>query len=115
MQQVKIIIGEIMNSITKDTLGKLIKDARLNSQFTISELSKLVGVTNGHISLIENNKTSPSLELSLKLGHSLKLGIDQIIKYQQRRFDTELLRIKEEGDKLRQTKREKKLPNLAEA
>lgn len=61
-----------------ETLGEFIKAERKKSQITTTELAEAIGVSQGYISHLENNrKKNPSPDLLQKISHTL--GIDHFV------------------------------------
>lgn len=61
------------------TLGKRIRDRRNDIGLTQDSLATALGVTSQHISAIENDKRSPSLEFLVKLARALKVTTDYLL------------------------------------
>lgn len=58
-------------------IGKKVKILRISHDLYQSELAERVGVTQTHISDIENGKKTPSLDLIIKISNSLGCVIRQ--------------------------------------
>lgn len=56
-------------------LGDKIRVARENRELSVNELARRIGVSGAHISNIENNKSTPSLELLQKISDVLNVHI----------------------------------------
>jgi transcriptional regulator with XRE-family HTH domain len=61
------------------SLGQRIKQRREILQITQQELAKALGMTPQHISLIEQDKTTPSLAVVSKLAEQLGASIDYLV------------------------------------
>ena len=60
-------------------LGERIKGKREELGLTQLQLAQALGVTPQHISVIEQNKRAPSLDLLAKLAHELGVTTDYLI------------------------------------
>ena len=60
-------------------LGELIKTARINKKMTTSDVSIMIGVSQGYISKIELNQKQPSLSLLEKLAGTLEIPYDELL------------------------------------
>jgi transcriptional regulator with XRE-family HTH domain len=63
---------------SKDTLGAVIKDARLKRDITQKELAMKLNISQKHLTSIENGKSKPGYELLCKLILELFIPADQI-------------------------------------
>lgn len=61
-------------------IGKKVKTLRISHDLYQSELAERVGVTQTHISDIENGKKTPSLDLIIKISNSLGCSVDYLVK-----------------------------------
>ena len=61
-------------------IGKKVKILRISHDLYQSELAERVGVTQTHISDIENGKKTPSLDLIIKISNSLGCSVDYLVK-----------------------------------
>lgn len=61
------------------SVGKRIRERRLNLHITQEELSSALGVTPQHISFIEQDKGAPSLALLARLAEELGVSVDYIV------------------------------------
>ena len=61
------------------SLGQRIKQRREVLKITQQELAKALGMTPQHISLIEQDKTTPSLAVVSKLAEQLGASIDYLV------------------------------------
>ena len=60
-------------------LGKRIKELRNKSKLTQTELAKQVGVTKSTIAAYENDSSSPSYEVLIKMANVFKVSIDSLL------------------------------------
>lgn len=60
-------------------LGELIKTARINKNMTTSDVSVVIGVSQGYISKIELDQKQPSLPLLEKLSETLEIPYDELL------------------------------------
>ncbi len=60
-------------------IGERIKKKRLSLKITQQELAKALGLTAQHISAIEQNKRSPSLNMLAKLAENLGVSTDYLV------------------------------------
>lgn len=60
-------------------LSKIIKNLRINSGMTQSEVARKIGVTSVCINKIENNINSPSLSVLYKLSQLFNLSIEKLL------------------------------------
>ncbi|MGH7778683.1 MAG: helix-turn-helix transcriptional regulator [Candidatus Binataceae bacterium] len=65
--------------MTKKTLGTVIKQARMDHEFTQRELAGLVQVRGSHIAYIEGNKRKPSLSLLRRIADVLGLNRRELL------------------------------------
>ncbi len=61
-----------------ETLGRIIKSARLRSELTIEELAEKVGITERYLYRIENENKKPSYDVLYKLIRELSISPDLI-------------------------------------
>lgn len=61
-------------------IGKKVKTLRISRDLYQSELAQRVGVTQTHISDIENGKKTPSLDLIIRISNSLGCSVDYLVK-----------------------------------
>lgn len=61
-------------------IGKKLRTLRLSRDLYQSELAQYVGVTQTHISDIENGKKTPSLNLIIKISNFLGCSVDYLVK-----------------------------------
>ena len=57
----------------QDTLGSVIKSARLEKQLTRKELSKTLGITPRYLAGIENENRKPSFQVLARIVHELNV------------------------------------------
>jgi len=55
-----------------------IKALREKVGISQTEMSKRLGITNDYLCMIENNRRSPSLKLSMALAAELKVTLDEL-------------------------------------
>ena len=64
----------------KIKVGEIIKAKREEKNYTLVELSKMVGISPGYLSQLENGrKANPKLELILKIIKELDIDIDMLL------------------------------------
>ncbi len=63
----------------KTNLGKRIRSARKQRQFTIDKLSEKCGLTEQYLGNIERGKDSPSLKALLKIANELEVDINYLL------------------------------------
>jgi transcriptional regulator with XRE-family HTH domain len=63
----------------KNTLGRMLKKARLEQGLTQEKLEKISGIKQDMISQYENDKVVPSLHKIRSLSLALKLSVDSMI------------------------------------
>lgn len=67
-------------------IGKQVRECRHHLSMTVSELSKLTGLSTGMLSKIENGNTSPSLTTLQTLANALSVPLTAFFrKYEERR------------------------------
>lgn len=66
------------NLPTYEQVGRRIKEERLRAGLTLNELAKRVGVSTSYISLVENNKSVPSLKILDQICTSLSIHISML-------------------------------------
>ena len=66
-----------MHNVSKG-LGVVIKNARLNKQFTQEQLAEKIGIGSRHIMAIENEGKNPSYEVLYNLIQILDISADSI-------------------------------------
>ncbi len=59
-------------------VGRRIKEERLRAGLTLSELAKRVGVSTSYVSLVENNKSVPSLKILDQICTSLSIHLSML-------------------------------------
>jgi transcriptional regulator with XRE-family HTH domain len=67
------------NEVTKVSLGERVRNQRKALSITQQQLANAVNITPQHISLIEQGKGSPSLELLPKLAETLGVTTDFLL------------------------------------
>ena len=60
-----------------------LKAKREGSGYSIRKLEQLSGVSNSHISQIENNQQQPSLETAYRLAKALKCDIFELFEFHE--------------------------------
>jgi transcriptional regulator with XRE-family HTH domain len=58
---------------SSQTLGELVKKARVEMRVSPRSLAEIVGVNTSHITYIENNRRRPSIPLMSKLANALEI------------------------------------------
>lgn len=58
----------------------LIKEARTKNNMTLATLSKLSGISKGHLSKIEREERNPSLYTMVQIALALKVDIKELYK-----------------------------------
>jgi len=93
--------------ITERSLGVVIKNARLNKQFTQEQLAEKIGVGPRHIMAIENEGKHPSYEVLCNLLQILDISADLIFRpkatdqtIEQEQFIREFLSCNEREQKI---------------
>jgi transcriptional regulator with XRE-family HTH domain len=66
-------------------VGRRIKEERLRSGLTLSELAKAVGVSISYISLVENAKSVPSLKILDRICTRLSIHLSNLFSEEERR------------------------------
>lgn len=78
------------------SIGKTIKHYREQKKLTKSALARLVGVSPSYITKLENeDKTTPSMELKLKLATTLDINVLKLFPPDERKFAYKLVSPKE--------------------
>ena len=65
--------------LPKGTLGKTIKQTRLERSLTQEKLAELVNITPTHLKQIESERRKPSIEVLFRLAKTLNFSIDNLI------------------------------------
>lgn len=63
-----------------DELAKYLKGLRKNLKLTTRDVYKLTGISNGHISDIENGKRKPSADILKRLAPIYKVNVEELLK-----------------------------------
>lgn len=58
----------------------LIREVRINKNYTIDELSRLSGISKGHLSKIERQEVEPSISVLVRIALALKVDIKELYK-----------------------------------
>lgn len=58
----------------------LIRQVRLNKNYTIDELARLSGISKGHLSKIERQEVEPSISVLVRIAIALKVDIKELYK-----------------------------------
>lgn len=58
----------------------LIREVRINKNYTIDELSRLSGISKGHLSKIERQEVEPSISVLVRIAMALKVDIKELYK-----------------------------------
>ena len=62
------------------SVGEIIKSKRKEKGYTLSEFAKLIEISPGYLSQIENGrKTNPKLEIVLRIIHELDISIEMLL------------------------------------
>lgn len=64
-------------------IGQVIKNYRVSKGLTLQALSSLSGVSKSMLSEIENNKKTPSIDVTLRLSNALKVSMLNLIANEQ--------------------------------
>lgn len=65
--------------------GKKIRDLRIERGISLTELSKLSGVSKSYLSFIERGKqTNPSIDVIEKIAKALKIDLQSLIKMEMK-------------------------------
>ena len=73
-----------------ETLGEIIKNARIKADITVEDLAAKVGVTERFIYRIENEGKKPSYDILYKLIRALSILPDQIFFPEKQIEDSEM-------------------------
>lgn len=76
--------------IVEDTLGKVIKEARLKSELTREQLAERLDITPRYLISIENEKHKPSYDILFKIIRELAIMPDAIFYPDKPCKDTEI-------------------------
>lgn len=60
-------------------LGKNIRKYRKAANLSQEKLAEMCECSNGHIGMVENAKTTPSLEMIVKISNALNVTVDMLI------------------------------------
>lgn len=63
----------------KVTMGRRIAQRRRSKKIKQNELAEKLGISNNHLSAIENGKENPSLETHMKICESLQVTPDYLL------------------------------------
>lgn len=77
-----------------ETLGEIIKNARMKADITVEDLATKVGVTERFIYRIENEGKKPSYDILYKLIRELSILPDQIFFPEKIRFSSQKSRLR---------------------
>ena len=70
-------------SLSKETLGKRISNARKEKCMTQAELSEKIGLSEKYLSRIEGGKQVPSIIVVAKICEALSVSVDNLISQYQ--------------------------------
>lgn len=70
----------IRSEVEFNTLGKRLKALRLNNNTPIKDVSHFTGISISSISLIENNKRRPSIDVLLILARFYNVSLDYLMR-----------------------------------
>ena len=62
-----------------DNLGLYLKNIRQEKKYSLKDVSSKIGFSSGYISRIENNSSTPSLEVLMKLCSSYDIDIHTLV------------------------------------
>ena len=82
--------GELKVQNEHETLGEIIKNARMKADITVEDLATKVGVTERFIYRIENEGKKPSYDILYKLIRELSILPDQIFFPEKQIEDSEM-------------------------
>lgn len=60
--------------------GETIKRIRLERGLTQEQLAELAGISQPHLSILENNQSAPSLKTAARLAKALGLSLDSMVR-----------------------------------
>ncbi len=63
-----------------EKLGENFKRIRIERDISQSDIAKLLGVSRGFVSNIENGKTNPTLATIAKLAKAVRVSVDELLK-----------------------------------
>lgn len=58
----------------------LVKNVRLEKKMTLETLSKLSGISKGHLSKIEREEREPKISTLIQIAYALKVDIKELYK-----------------------------------
>ena len=58
----------------------LLKEVRLKKNITLEELSKLSGISKGHLSKIERQERDPKISTLIQIATALNVDVDELYK-----------------------------------
>lgn len=73
-----------------ESIGSVIRSARLKANITIEKLAERVGITERYLYRIENENKKPSFDVLFKLIRELSISPDLIFYPEKENFDTEM-------------------------
>jgi len=76
--------------IKRDTLGKIIREARINKNLTQDKAAEILEISPRHFQYIENDNKKPGYDLLCKLIHKLDISPDAIFYPQNETNNPEL-------------------------
>jgi DNA-binding XRE family transcriptional regulator len=59
-------------------MKNIVKEARVHGMWKQGELAARLGISISHLSLIENNKRTPSLEIALEIAEVLFVPVEEL-------------------------------------
>ena len=80
LQQDPHSVGEVREKILEVAIGRQIRTYRKKMEITVSDLSKMTGLSTGMLSKIENGNTSPSLSTLQTLSDSLSVPLTSFFR-----------------------------------
>ena len=84
-----------MNQIDYENLGTRMKELRIQMKLTQAEVARVLNVTPGYISNVENNRTAMSLRILIYYARLLGISLDSLIgridsEYRETALDSEI-------------------------
>lgn len=65
---------------SKEVFGKNIRMERRKRDWSQQQLAKMCGTTQTNIAMIENGRSTPNMELAVKMANTFNLGLDALFK-----------------------------------
>ena len=73
-------VSEFRENVLEVAIGRQIRIYRKQMEITVSDLSKMTGLSTGMLSKIENGNTSPSLSTLQTLSNALSIPLTSFFK-----------------------------------